>query len=202
MEKFIVIIASTFFFISCNSQNKRKILGQSEFQREMNAKFKDASTSPLTKKGLKKFKKLDFFPIDDKFKVKAKLIKTSEASSFKFPTSTDRIAFYKKYGEIHFKMNGKKLMLTIFKNEFPKIGYENHLFLPFLDKTNGFTSYKGGRFIDVLTTDELSDGSIEIDFNKAYNPYCAYSNRYSCPITPRENFLDVEITAGVMDYKK
>ena len=191
-----------FLFESCNSQNKRKISGKNEFQRQMNSKFKDASTSPLTKKELKKFKSLDFFPINNKLRVKAKLIKTPEAPSFKFATSTERIVFYKKYGEIYFVVEGKELKLTIYKNEFPSIGYENHLFLPFLDKTNGFSTYKGGRFIDVLTTDELSDGSILIDFNKAYNPYCAYSNRYSCPITPKENFLDVEITAGVMDYKK
>ena len=75
------------------------------------------------------------------------------------------------------------------------------MFLPFLDETNGKTSYGGGRFIDVLTTDEETDGTITIDFNKAYNPYCAYSDRYSCPITPRNNFIAIEINAGVMTYK-
>ena len=70
------------------------------------------------------------------------------------------------------------------------------------DKTNGKTSYEGGRFIDVLTTDESKAGTIVIDFNKAYNPYCAYSDRYSCPITPRDNYLDIEVEAGVMAYKK
>ena len=200
--RFVLIVVSMFFFMSCNSQDKKELSGKTEFQKKMNAKFKDASTSPLTKKGLKKFKGLDFFPVSDKYKVKAKLVKTPDAPTFNFPTTTERIAVYKKYGEVHFTIDEKELKLNIYKNELPTIGYENHLFLPFLDKTNGSTSYGGGRFIDVLTTDELSDGSIEIDFNKAYNPYCAYSDRYSCPITPRENFLDLEINAGVMAYKK
>ena len=75
-------------------------------------------------------------------------------------------------------------------------------FLPFLDKTNGVSSYEAGRFIDILETDKKADGTIEIDFNKSYNPYCAYSDRYPCPITPRENFLDLEIEAGVKAYNK
>ncbi len=190
------------FLISCNAQEKRALQGESEFQLEMNATFKDASTSPLTKKGLKSFKGLDFFPINNKYKVKATLKRTPDAPEFKFPTTTSRVAVYKKYGEILFTIDNKKLKLDIYKAKEANPLYKNHLFLPFLDTTNGKTSYAGGRFIDVLTTDEQPDGSILIDFNKAYNPYCAYSDRYSCPITPRNNFLDLAIEAGVMAYNK
>lgn len=187
--------------VSCNSTKKRALKGETSFQKVMNAKFKDATTSPLTKKGLKNFKGLDFFPVNAKFKVKAKLTKTPDAPIFNFPTTTDRVAMYKKYGNVTFTIDGGTYELAIYKDEFPKEAYKNHLFLPFLDKTNGKTSYEGGRFIDVLTTDE-EDGLIEIDFNEAYNPYCAYSDRYSCPITPRDNYLDLEVKAGVMAYKK
>ena len=76
------------------------------------------------------------------------------------------------------------------------------MFLPFTDKTSGEGSYGGGRYLDVLTTDEKQDGTIVLDFNKAYNPYCAYSDRYSCPLTPKENTLSVAIQAGVKAYKK
>ncbi len=200
--KLVFAVISMFFFMSCSSQGKKEIVGETDFQKKMNAKFKDASTSPLTKKGLKKFNGLDFFPVNAKYKVKAKLIKTPDGQTFNFPTTTDRIAVYRKYGEIHFTIDGKDLKLNLYKNQLPTFGYETHLFLPFLDKTNGSTSYGGGRFIDVLTTDELKDGTMEIDFNKAYNPYCAYSDRYSCPITPKENYLDIEVKAGVMAYKK
>jgi len=188
--------------MSCNAQKKRGLAGKSVFQKEMNSDFKDASKSPLTKKGLKKFKELDFFPIDEKYKVEAKLTKTPDAPFFNFPTTTNRVVVYKKYGEVDFIIEGKKLKLDIYKSKLASREYRNHLFLPFLDKTNSKTSYGGGRFVDVLTTDEQEGGVIVIDFNKAYNPYCAYSDRYSCPITPRNNFLDIAIEAGVMAYKE
>lgn len=96
--KYILPLLFTFLLMSCNAQDKRPLTGKSAFQIEMNAKFKDASKSPLTKKGLRTFKGLDFFPIDEKYKVVAKLIKTPDAPVFNFPTTTDRIAVYKKYG--------------------------------------------------------------------------------------------------------
>ena len=77
--------------------------------------------------------------------------------------------------------------------------YKDYLFLPFLDDTNGEGSYGGGRYIDLRIPD--SDTMI-IDFNTAYNPYCAYNDRYSCPIVPRQNYLDVAIEAGVKAFKK
>lgn len=202
MEKIIVVLLISQICISCSGQKKRKPIGATEFQKEMNAKFKDASTSPLTKKGLKKFKGLDFFPYDEKFKVVAKLIKTPEAKIFNFPTTTSRIANYKKYGVITFTIANRNFKLDIYKNPNPTPEYEDYLFLPFFDKTNGKTSYRGGRFVEITTKDEQGDGTIIVDFNKAYNPYCAYSDRYSCPITPRENSVDIEIQAGVMAYKK
>lgn len=200
--KKIVLIIFVIVLQSCNGQEKRKNIGGSAFQKEMNSEFKDASKSPLTKKGLKNFKGLAFFKIDDKYKVKAKIVKTPDAPTFSFPTTTSRVAVYQKYGVVSFSIDGKDFELAIYQDENPTEKYKNNLFLPFLDKTNGKTSYEGGRFIDVLTTDESEDGTIVIDFNSAYNPYCAYSDRYSCPITPRDNYLDFEIEAGVMAYKK
>ena len=80
-----------------------------------------------------------------------------------------------------------------------KPGYEDYLFLPFLDNTNGETSYGGGRYVE----GRIPEGDIlVIDFNKAYNPYCAYNEKYSCPIVPRENSVDENIEAGVKAYDK
>lgn len=187
---------------SCNNNQKRKKIGKSDFQIEMNSRFKDASKSPLTKKGLKKFKGLAFFKIDDKYKVTAKITRTPDGPTFSFPTTTNRIAVYKKYGIVNFTIDNKDFKLAIYQDETPELAYVNNLFLPFFDKTNGKTSYEGGRFIDVLTTDVNKDMTVAIDFNQAYNPYCAYSDRYSCPIAPRDNYLDIEMKAGVMAYKK
>ena len=79
--------------------------------------------------------------------------------------------------------------------------FENYLFLPFNDTSNGKTTYGGGRFID-LEIPEKGSKTISIDFNKAYNPLCAYNHKYSCPIPPAENNLSIEIPVGVKDYNK
>ncbi|MNH33262.1 hypothetical protein D3C86_1572800 [compost metagenome] len=112
------------------------------------------------------------------------------------PTTTARKPVYEKYGEAHFKLNGKDLVLSIYQSHSlrEKAEYKDHLFLPFMDLTNGEESYGGGRFLD-LTIPE--DDTIVIDFNKAYNPYCAYNHKYSCPIPPKENDMNTEIKAGV-----
>ncbi len=197
-----VILLLVVGFLSCKTERKRTVLGESDFQIEMNTKFKDASKSPLTKKGLKEFKGLDFFPIDEKYTVNAKIALLPDAPVFNFPTTTDRVVLYRKYGILSFSIEGKDFELAIYQDVNPDPEYINHLFLPFLDNTNGKTSYEGGRYIDVYTTDIQPNGTVTIDFNKAYNPYCAYSDRYSCPIPPQENYLDTEIKAGVMAYKK
>ena len=77
-----------------------------------------------------------------------------------------------------------------------KKGFENYLFIPFTDNSNGKTTYRGGRYLDA-TIPEKPTGYITLDFNKAYNPYCAYNKKYVCPIPPKNNYLDTDILAGV-----
>jgi hypothetical protein len=114
-------------------------------------------------------------------------------------TTTTRAPMYKKFAEALFVINGINCKLNIYQNIdlTKKPNYEDYLFLPFTDLTNGDESYGGGRYIDLKVSD--SD-TIIIDFNKAYNPYCAYNHKYSCPIPPAENTLSVEIKAGVKKY--
>lgn len=193
----LLIFTSTF---SC-AQDKRPIAGETEFQREINAEYKDATTSPLKDKDRKTFKGLDFFKFDSVFVVKAKFTRTPNEEVFKMKTTTSRLPEYVKYGEVEFELEGEKRQLNIYQNQglIKKEGYEDYLFLPFLDNTNGEESYGGGRYIDM----RIPEGDeIVIDFNKAYNPYCAYNERYSCPIVPRENYLDLEIKAGVKAFDK
>ncbi|WP_190808361.1 DUF1684 domain-containing protein [Flagellimonas sp. S3867] len=167
-----------------------------EFQNELNTFYGDEEKSPLTKKDFKKFKGHYFFDIDENFKVEAKFDRAVDAVPFLMKTSTDRLPTYEIYGVATFKINGKTHKLNIYQNhklrETEK--YKNHLFLPFTDLTNGNETYGGGRFIDL----EIPDGdTIVIDFNKAYNPYCAYNKNYSCPIPPKENDLPIRIIAGI-----
>jgi len=200
----ITILLSLLFITSCNGQYKRALIGDTEFQRTQNAKFKDASISPLTDKDLKKFRELDFFPVDSTFRVVATLTKTVDAKIFEMPTTTDRRPLYKEYGILTFTLKGVSCKLSIYQNqdEDKDPEYKDYLFLPFTDDTSGEESYGGGRYMDVLTTDERPDGTILLDFNNTYNPYCAYNKRYSCPITPRKNHLALEVKAGVKDFKK
>lgn len=173
----------------------------SKWQHELNVEFADPEESPLEKKDLKKFKKLDFFPIDEKYNVVATFMRTPNEAPFNMPTSTDRLPIYVKYGVATFTLDGKEMQLSVYQNQALSLKeeYKDYLFIPFTDQTNGLASYGGGRYLDVTIPE--SD-TLVINFNKAYNPYCAYSGRYSCPIPPRENDLDVEIKAGVLAWKE
>ena len=127
--------------------------------------------------------------------------RTKKEKPFEMKTTTSRRPLYVKYGELHFEIDGISCQLNVYQNvEFSKKpGYKNSLFLPFTDYTSGVESYGGGRYIDL----EIQKGNNwTIDFNQAYNPYCAYNEKYSCPIVPEENDLKVEIKAGVKAFKK
>ena len=204
MKKFIAITTLLLLFTSCTSQDKRPLVGETEYQQKLNASYKDATTSPLKKKDLKEFKGLDFFPVDSSFIVKAQLVRTKNAPIFEMATTTDRKPLYKEYGILNFNLNGKDLELTIYQSQddLRDEKYKDYLFLPFTDNTSGNESYGGGRYMDVMTTDITADNSIILNFNNTYNPYCAYNDRYSCPLTPRKNHLDIEITAGIKVFKK
>ena len=183
------------------SQEKRPLNGDTEFQKEINAEYKDATTSPLTKKDRKHFEGLDFFKFDSSYVLKASFKRTPNEKPFKMKTTTERLPVYVKYGELSFSLKGKQFNLNIYQNQglIKKEGFEDYLFLPFLDETNGLESYGGGRYIDA----RIPEGNtIIIDFNKAYNPYCAYNDKYSCPLVPRENYLKTRIEAGVKAFAK
>ena len=167
-----------------------------EFQLELNKDFKDSSKSPLPKEEIESFEGLDFYPIDEKYCVKATFIRTENAVPFKMKTTTDRLPTYEVYGVATFQIDNQEFKLNIYQSHSLREteAYKSYLFLPFTDATNGEETYGGGRFIDLEIPE---DGFITIDFNKAYNPYCSYNHTYSCPIPPKENDLNIPIEAGV-----
>ena len=116
-------------------------------------------------------------------------------------TSTDRLPEYVKYGEASFEIEDEKIILNIYQNiKYSKIEeYKDDLFLPFTDYTSGDGSYCGGRYIDLKIPD---NEFIILDFNKSYNPYCAYNKKYSCPIPPIENDIVLRIEAGIKDFSE
>lgn len=186
--------------LSC-AQDKQPLLGETAFQKKMNSDFKDATTSPLKAKDLKAFKGLDFFKFDAGLVVEAQLKRTPDTPFFKMKTTTDRVSEERVFGVLSFDINGKTYELNVYQGKelMTTEGYEDYLFLPFLDETNGETTYGGGRYIDL----RIPEGNtITIDFNTAYNPLCAYNEKYSCPIVPRQNYLKLKIEAGVKTFKK
>ncbi|WP_290696773.1 DUF1684 domain-containing protein [Lacinutrix sp.] len=200
MKKHILLLVLLVSVLSC-AQNKQPLLGDTPYQKEQNAKFKEALKSPLTEKDRKTFRALDFFKFDSTYVVNANFKRTLNETPFEMPTTTDRKPMYVKYGELSFALKGVACKLNIYQNiELVKReGYEDHLFLPFIDETNGEDSYGGGRYLDT----SLPEGdTMVLNFNEAYNPYCAYSPRYSCPVVPLENSLDVRVEAGVKAYGK
>jgi len=189
--------------ISCKPQTSEYPESIKLFQYELNTQYSDAEKSPLTEEDLKTFKALNFFDIDENFRIAASLELTPNSPIFEMQTTTIRLPLYKKYGIARFTLNGEKCELSVYQSLdlMTSLDYANYLFLPFNDNTNGNTSYGGGRFID-LELPEAGSKTIVIDFNKSYNPYCAYNPKYSCPIPPSENNINVEIPAGVMAYKE
>ncbi|WP_433778111.1 DUF1684 domain-containing protein [Flavobacterium anhuiense] len=170
-----------------------------KFQKKINSEYADPKTSPLMAEDLKNFKSLDFFPISETYFVNATLVKAKGGKVFEMKTSGTRTPKYIKYGTLNFKINGKPFQLAVYQSLdlIVQEKYKNHLFLPFSDLTTGKESYIGGRYIDL----EIPKGNtIAVDFNQAYNPYCAYNYKYSCPLVPQENDLKIAIKAGVKTF--
>jgi len=204
MKTLLINILILISFIGCTNSSKKNYEDEIKlFQYKLNTEFADATTSPLTAEDIKTFKALDFFNIDEDYKVTAELILTPEAPIFEMQTTTERKPLYKKYGIAKFTINGINCELNLYQNQdfINSSTYGNLLFIPFNDLTNGKTSYSGGRFIDVEIP-KKGNNTIEIDFNRSYNPYCAYNHSYSCPIPPAENNLNVNINAGEKAYHK
>jgi uncharacterized protein (DUF1684 family) len=167
-----------------------------QFQKTINKEFSDPSTSPLQGNELKKFESLSFYDIDLKYRVKAKLRKTDDTDFKPMKTTTARFANNRVYGMLEFMVDGKSFQVPVYQSKdlLTNAEYKDYLFFPFTDLTNNEGTYGGGRYIDL----RIPQGDeIVLDFNKAYNPSCAYSPMYSCPIVPSENHIDLAIKAGV-----
>lgn len=167
------------------------------FQGELNKEYKDKKKSPLLPADLKKFKKHEFFPVDLKYRVEAKLTLTPETSFAPMKATQSLMQDYRVYGMAEFTIDGETYSLPVYqsKNLLNNPKYPRYLFLPFGDLTNGTETYGGGRYLNLQAPEE--GDVLVIDFNKAYSPYCAYNPRYSCPLIPEENQLAVAIRAGV-----
>lgn len=141
---------------------------------------------------------LNFYPIDTAFHPATRVEKIYEAPWFAMETSGKVKQTFRVYAILHFSLNGKAFKLFVYQSQqlMQTEEYKDYLFIPFTDLTNGELTYENGRYIDIKTGD-LENTPFYLDFNTAYNPYCAYvSHVYNCPVPPEENRLMVAIPAG------
>ena len=139
---------------------------------------------------------MNYFPYDHEYRVTATLKKNPSPERIVMQTSKNTTQGYVRHGDFEFELKGRSMKLQAYKSE--QAQGEESLFVPFRDKTSGKETYGAGRYLDI---EETGGDRYEIDFNVAYNPYCVYSEDYICPLPPRENWADLEIRAGEMNYK-
>jgi uncharacterized protein len=191
----LTFVLAFLFPVFLSAQNPVK--EAKKFRKEINKQYGDEDKSPLKEADRANFKKLEFYDIDSEFAVQAKLDWFEKDSIFEMKTTTARLAKYRRSGVATFILDGNELELVFYQNVKGAANplYKDYYFLPFKDNTNGEESYGGGRYIDLIINEGSADA--QINFNVAYNPYCAYNDRYSCPIVPSENYINIEIKAGV-----
>lgn len=156
------------------------------FRAEKDGFFSSHPQSPLTREQRKNFKGLSYFPENDDLRFEVKADEFPVKEKFEMQTSTGDVQIYERFGSFEFAVDGEQAKLTIYSNA-------NGYFLPFVDSMAGKETYPAGRYLEPVP---LPGGRFFIDFNLSYNPYCAYNEMWSCPITPPENRLKVPIRAG------
>ena len=166
------------------------------FRAKRDQFFKEDPHSPLKEADRKKFKGLLYYPINLRYAMTGSIERypTEPKPIYaNLPTNKERERKYVKYGRFKFRWEGKEYVLHIYR---PLGGGE--LFLPFKDKTSGTETYSDGRYLYI---EPISGGKVLIDFNRAYNPFCAYNEKYTCPFAPKENWLGTAIQAGEKRFR-
>src|SRR5687768_10172723 len=148
--------------------------------------FGNDPQSPLTREQRKDFHGLHYFAENAALRLEVKAEEYPVKEEFAMQTSTGSVQMYSRFGKFSFEVDGQPVELTIYQSD-------NGFFLPFIDSLAGRETYPAGRYLE---PEPLPGGRFFVDFNLAYNPYCAYNEMWSCPITPSENRLKVAIRAG------
>jgi uncharacterized protein (DUF1684 family) len=151
----------------------------------------DSPESPVPPAERARLLPLGYFPIDEAYHVPAKLVPNPGDVALEMPTSTGQRRRMRRAGQLRFSVRGQPLVLTAFVEENDQV--MQRLFVPFADPTNGTETYSGGRYLDL---DRTTTGLYDLDFNRAYHPYCVYNSQYDCPYPPRENRLSMPIRSG------
>lgn len=196
VEKYKLLIVAL-LLAACTSETEIQTNQINSLRQKKDEVFRDEKQSPMSPKYIADFKGLDYFPIDMKYIVEATLTRTPQLTSERLVMNNGEKELFVKYGNVTFELDGKTHTLSIYENLEPSP--LDLLFLPFTDKSNDKTTYAGGRYVEVSRS---KTGTVTIDFNRAFNPYCVYNENYVCPIPPSENYIDAEINAGEKNFSK
>ena len=196
----VLLLLGLSFFSTFGQDGEDPVKIINDHRKKQQEEMRSKKESPLSKEARRHFKGLNYYPVDLSYRVKARFVKTENPVLFKMKTTTTRLPEYSKYGEVFFELKGESFKLEVYHNAdiAKRPGYEDYLFIPFTDQSNGKETYEVGRYIDFRAP---SSEEVIIDFNLCYNPYCSYSANYSCPIPPEANYLPLEVKAGEMKFK-
>jgi uncharacterized protein len=191
MRNSFFFLLSSLALLGCST--KSDYTNQIEYeQKRRQAVFINPEESPLDTAEIARFKGLHFFAPDESFKVTALITWLPQIAYLNMPQTGGETKDYMQTAVIDFELKGTAFQLPVYQNE--EMKRNRTLFVPFTDLTTGKETYHVGRYIDLPYNDHHRE--VTLDFNFAYIPYCAHSARYSCPVVPKENFLNIAITAG------
>ena len=189
-----VVVVGLICLTAACSQTRKELPYADEIGAERAVKDRmlgTASDSPITADHRGQFLPLAYFPVDESFRVPAMLSPAPEEVALEMPTSAGQRRQMRRAGQLKFSVKGQELTLTAFVEASDR--QMTRLFVPFRDTTNGIETYPAGRYLDLERT---ATGLYNLDFNRAYHPYCYYNAQYDCPYPPAENRLTTPIRAG------
>lgn len=189
-----LLVAILVYWLFFNKENPQEYINHISLYRHERAEFfRYSPESPFISQKVD-FKYIDYYPVNTDLKIKARFEKSNKSDTVGLATSTGTIDTFIISGTANFEIQNEQNTLLVLASINPE---DKSLFIPFLDKTSGETTYGGGRYLDVYYS---GNNYILLDFNKSYNPYCAYTDGYTCPFPPKDNRLNISIEAGEKSY--
>jgi uncharacterized protein (DUF1684 family) len=193
----VITISFLIYLLTGEERTSEAYIQEIKKERTEKDKFmKESDESPFRDSSAL-FSSLKYFEPDIKYRINADIEPIQNKKMVVLPTSDDKEKKYLEYAYASFKLEGVENKLLIL--EIVDMGaYKGTLFLAFADETSAKETYGAGRYLDLKKVPGAK--TLTLDFNKAYNPYCAYSENFSCPFPPKENLLKVAIQAGEKSY--
>ncbi|MDB5234274.1 MAG: hypothetical protein JWR44_1267 [Hymenobacter sp.] len=191
------LIGIIFYALTDLKPNTKALLSDlHKFRSDKNRAFRQSPDSPLSPEQKAGFDSLKYYPGELSFVINATISREAKPDTVLMQMSDNKAEKYLHWGQAKFQIEQQPQQLSVYLKA---NGTDSTLFIPFTDATNGHETYGGGRYLDAPIP-KLNEGEIKLDFNRAYNPYCAYNNEFSCPVPPAENRLQVAIAAGEKSF--